>query len=65
MITPISIEAVNPRITSPPKKNSASKASVVVMAVMVVRDSVELIATLSSSATGSRLCLRIISRMRS
>jgi len=64
-MTPISMDEVKPRMTSPPKKNSASSARNVVIAVMVVRASVELMARFRSSVASIRLCLRIISRMRS
>ena len=47
--------AVKLWIAWPPKKNSASSASVTVTWVMIERDSVELIEMLSSSGIGMRL----------
>ena len=54
-----------PRSTSPPSRKSASTASSVVPAVMIVRDRVSLMPSLITCASGSRFGLRMFSRTRS
>ncbi|MND07666.1 hypothetical protein D3C83_298030 [compost metagenome] len=56
---------LNPRSTSPPNSSSDSTASVVVLTVRIVRDSVSLSARLIRSRNGIVRCLRIDSRTRS
>ena len=57
--------AVKDRVTSPPKRKSAVKASSVVNDVCVVRDSVWFIAASSNWGSGIFLYRRKSSRMRS
>ena len=59
------IAAENERMTSPPRKNSASSARNTVVAVMIVRGSTALTDMSTISAVDRRLYLRITSRMRS